>query len=227
MTPNDDGPPSPPPADAHRLARLLRHEVGDLLQSIYSTTAVLLDRLASELSLERRLLVELKQRAEVCRFELDAALDLASPPALAPCRLDLVAAVAAVLSGLRGRFPAVRVAAELGVAAPVRADPRALYTALTMLVLSLGHNSKEEVRVRLTAGRSEVELHLSRGGYSVPPEQLAWLSEPFATTQQALFGLALAQAARVVRSGGGEVEVANPSEGGVCVRIVFPVHAAV
>lgn len=225
MTSRHDEGPAAAHTEAYRLARLLRHEVGDLLQSVYSAAAVLLDRLPGELALERRLLADLRQRAEVCRYELDAALDLVSP-APAACVLDLGEAVAAAAAAVRGRFPALRLSADVGGGAAVRADARALHAAVTMLILALGHNTKEEVRLRLGTGPGRAELELRRGGYPVAPEQLAWLSEPFATTQQALLGLALAQAARLARPGGGEVAVACPAEGGVSVRIVFPVHAA-
>src|SRR5436190_23729607 len=94
----------PPSADlSHRMARLIRHEVGDLLQSVYSTVAVLLERLPPELSLERRLAADLKNRAELCRTELDAVVDLATPAEPAEGRADLGAAFAQALAQVRKR----------------------------------------------------------------------------------------------------------------------------
>ena len=61
------------------VARTLRHEVGDLLQTVYSTVAILQERLAADQALERRLLTDLKGRAENCRNELDAVVDLVCP----------------------------------------------------------------------------------------------------------------------------------------------------
>src|SRR5262245_25432090 len=106
---HNDGPPAANSL-AHRLARLLRHEVGDLLQSVYSTTAILLDRIPPDQALERRLLGDLKQRAELCRYELDAALDLVAQPVLSFCPLDLVPWLTSALAALRDRFPALRIA---------------------------------------------------------------------------------------------------------------------
>ena len=48
------------------VARALRHEVGDLLQSLYSTVALLQGRLPPEMELEKRLLTNLRGRAERC-----------------------------------------------------------------------------------------------------------------------------------------------------------------
>src|SRR4051794_8628 len=61
-----------PPTQAQIVARLLRHEFGDLLQSVYGTVSILLDRLATSAVPERVLLGDLKHRAELCRFEIDA-----------------------------------------------------------------------------------------------------------------------------------------------------------
>jgi signal transduction histidine kinase len=218
---NDRGAPA-----AHRLARLLRHEVGDLLQSVYSTTAILLDRITADQSLERRLLGDLKQRAELCRLELDAALDLVSQPPPADGTLDLVPVLTTALAGLRARFPALRITEHIAGPSIVPADPRALNAALSMLLLAMGQGAKEEVRAELRPGPRQVELELRRDGFTVPAEQLGWLNEPFATTQQAVLGLALALTARAARQAGGEVQAESPREGGVCVRIQFPVHAA-
>ena len=46
MLPQDDADPVVPAGNIHRLARLLRHEVGDLLQSVYSTVGILVEPLA-------------------------------------------------------------------------------------------------------------------------------------------------------------------------------------
>src|SRR5262245_34626403 len=91
---------------SHRMARLIRHEVGDLLQSVYSTVAVLIERLPAELALERRLLSDMKNRAELCRSELDAVVDLASPGDPAAERIDLSGVFSHAVTQVRKRYPA-------------------------------------------------------------------------------------------------------------------------
>lgn len=209
----------------HRQARLLRHEVGDLLQSIYSTVAVLMDRLPPEMALERRLIGELKNRAELCKGELDAVVELASPEPQEAEGIDLGSVFAAVLAQVRRRYPALPLSADAPPARPVRADGRVLPNALGLLMAAVCQSARKQVRIAITGTDRHVDCTIERDGYSVTPEQLAWLHTPFSTTQQAAFGLGLALARRAVQSAGGEVHAENRSEGGVVVRIRFPVCA--
>jgi len=89
-------------------------------------------------------------------------------------------------------------------------------------MLAICHVARKWVRVRLTCCDREVSCTIERDGFTVSAEQLAWLEHPFATTQQALFGLSLAQVRRAIEPHGGRIAVANPSEGGVCVNVSFP-----
>src|SRR5436309_8123621 len=92
-----------------RLARLLRHEVGDLLQSVYSTVAVLIERLPAEMKLERRLIGDLKNRAELCKGELDAVVELVMQQPISPERIELVSLLTTLLAQVQKRFPALPV----------------------------------------------------------------------------------------------------------------------
>jgi len=205
----------------HRMARLIRHEVGDLLQSIYSTVAVLLERLPVGMELERRLLSDLKNRAETCRSELDAVVDLVSAAEPAVERTDLSAVFGQALAQVRRRFPNLPLAAQGAPAVQVVADGRALAPALFLLLTAFCQSARERMRVAFSPGERHVDCTLERDGYPVSPEQLTWLSAPFATTQHATFGLGLALTKRAV--GGGEVDAHNRPDGGVAVRIRFPV----
>jgi signal transduction histidine kinase len=215
--------PDVPAGNIHRLARLLRHEVGDLLQSVYSTVGILVERLPAGLALERRLVSDLKSRAELCKVELDAVVELAGPLNLTPARVDLRAMVQVALMQLRRRFPDLPIHFDGAAPVWVMTDARALTGSLSLLFLALCQSAKREFAVRVGQDGQKAECSLQRDGYAVTEEQLSWLTQPFATTQHALFGLGLATAQRVVRSGGGEVEAANRQEGGVKVRILFPV----
>jgi len=206
---------------SHRMARLIRHEVGDLLQSVYSTVAVLLERLPADMALERRLVGDLKNRAETCRCEMDAVVDLASPGEPAAERTDLAGTFTHVLGQARKRYPNVALAAQTPPAVPVVADGRALTPAFFLLLTSFCQSTRQQMRVGFLQSERHVDCSIERDGYPVTPEQFAWLQTPFATTQHATFGLGLALARRAV--GGGEVEAHNHPDGGVVVRIRFPV----
>src|SRR5436309_2238354 len=208
-----------------RLARLLRHEVGDLLQSVYSTVAVLMERLPAEMKLERRLVGDLKNRAEMCKGELDAVVELVSQPDQTTERVDLVAVVSAVLAGLQRRFPTLPIQFAHRSSVSVVADPRTLNTALWLLLVAMCQAAQKQVEIGIDVADNHAECRVERDGYAATPEQLAWLTQPFATTQHALFGLGLALTQRAVRAGG-EVLASNREDGGVSVRIRFPVCAS-
>lgn len=104
MAPLKESDPATAALHTHRMARLLRHEVGDLLQSVYSTVGILLDRLPSEFELERRLLGEMKSRAEVCKVELDGVVDLVTPLTITTDRTDLLPILQSLLVQARSAF---------------------------------------------------------------------------------------------------------------------------
>src|SRR3974390_1456295 len=66
-----------PPARSlpEALVRTLRHELGDFLQKIYATVAILKTRLPATCEMEHGLLMRLRARAEDCKDVLDAAHD--------------------------------------------------------------------------------------------------------------------------------------------------------
>src|SRR5579859_1789913 len=86
-TTDESGPLSPGPPEI--LARTLRHEVGDLLQTVYAAVAILRRRLAPEATLERRVLADLRSRAEGCKRLLDVMSDLVGSIELSIEQVDL------------------------------------------------------------------------------------------------------------------------------------------
>src|SRR5690349_2735471 len=87
------------------LARTLRHEVGDLLQTIYAAVAILQKRLPAEATVERRVLGDLRGRAEGCKRLLDNVSDLVSPLTLSIEDVDLTQVAAALVTAVRPRYP--------------------------------------------------------------------------------------------------------------------------
>jgi signal transduction histidine kinase len=220
--PPADEPTSAQAGPVQRLARLLRHEVGDLLQAVYSTVGILLERLPETLPLERGLLAHLKDRAELCRVELDGLVDLASALPPAKSRTDLRAALELAVGQARRQFSRLTIDLELAGPAVVRAEAAPLSAALGLLLLSLCQAASRQAAVRVGAGPGGVECLFCRDGAAATPEQLAWAAHPFASAQNALFGLALALTRRVAVAGGGDAFAANRPEGGVAVHLIFP-----
>src|SRR5438093_6143915 len=71
------------------ITRTLRHEVGDLLQTLYATVAILQRRLPADWIQERRVLSDLRARAESCKNLLDIAHDYACTLGLSYAEVDL------------------------------------------------------------------------------------------------------------------------------------------
>jgi signal transduction histidine kinase len=205
------------------LARTLRHEVGDLLQTVYSTVAILQDRIGSQQTLEKRLLSDLRARAETCKNELDAVHDLVCPLSVRPAQTDLTELVGGLVRVFSGRFSALQVHFEAPGPLPVWVDARRLTHVGHLLLLSSFQASQKQTWVRLRRrSENETEWSIQDDGPGASPEQLLWLERPFATTHQALFGLGAALARRVVEQHGGRIEAENSSEGGFRITLVLP-----
>jgi signal transduction histidine kinase len=206
------------------MARTLRHEVGDLLQTVYSTVAILHERIPAEQGLERRLLTDLKSRAENCKHELDAVVDLVCPVHLNPAPVDLSELASGLTASFSKRYPALQVRNETAGPVPVLADARRLAQVGPLLLLSACQAAQRQVwvRTRRDPATGEAELSVTNDGPPATAEQLVWLTDPFTTTHHAQFGLGLALARRIVALHGGRVAAENLPEGGFRVRLVLP-----
>ncbi len=204
------------------LARTLRHEVGDLLQTVYATVAILQERLGATQALEKRLLADLRARAETCKNELDAVHDLVCPLSLGDGIVDLVELAQGLVNSCARRFPAVQVRLEAAGPVPVAGDSRRLAQVGSLLLLSACQAAQKEVRVRVAASGGEAEWSIRDDGPGVNAEQMSWLTAPFSTTHHAQFGLGLALAGRVAALHGGRVQAGNLPEGGFRVCLFLP-----
>ena len=200
------------------VARALRHEVGDLLQSLYSTVALLQGRLPPEMELEKRLLTNLRGRAELCRLVLDAVVDLACPPALTVGLVDLSALARELAVGLPTQRPlSVEVSAHVPVV--VRGDAERLRCAGKLLLENAVASAAQRVQLQVTALPSEAVWSIRDDGIPPGQEQLDWLTTPFVHTRRCLTGLGLALARQVAEAHGGSLRVV---EGGCEVSLCLP-----
>ena len=205
------------------VARTLRHEVGDLLQTIYSAIAILRSRLPDGAAAERRLLTELHTQAETCKYKLDAIQDLTCPLTLHQGPTNLSDVAAGLAARLGPRFPQIRLNIEAPRSLPVVADGQRLGQIGHLLLVNACQAAQREVTMRLgPAAGGGVEWAVADDGFGVNEEQMSWLTAPFSTTHFAQFGLGLALARRVVELHGGRISAGNRPEGGFRVVLTLP-----
>jgi signal transduction histidine kinase len=205
------------------VARVARHEVGDLLQTIYATVALLQERLPANLALEKRLLGDLRWRAETCKNEFDAIHDLICPLSIDVTPVDLAEVLAALVGTFSRRYTDLAFNVE-SVPVAVVADARRLVQACHLLLTALCQSASRQVRLKTYSDAREKmgALVIEEESGAAMEEQFQWQQSPFRTTRAALGGLGLALAEDLALLQGGRLEAYNPPEGGFRVRILLP-----
>lgn len=206
------------------VVRTLRHEVGDLLQSVYSAVAILQERLPRGQSLEHTILSDLRGRAEMCKNELDAAHDLVCPFNLSLDWVELSELAAHLAAAFALRYPGLQIVCEAPHPVKVWGDAPKLQQAGNMLTLSLCQAARSKVwlRVESSARDGVVEWIFAHDGPAATAEQLSWLTAPFSTTRHARFGLGLAFARRVMELQGGRITAGVSPEGKFQIVLSLP-----
>jgi signal transduction histidine kinase len=136
-----------------------------------------------------------------------------------------------VLAHLRGRFPAVDLAASAdgAPAARVAGGLPALRRILSNLVVNAcegdGKRSAQRVEVRTRATGSSVRIEVLDDGPGLPAGVLIATPGDAASTKLAGAGLGIGMVDSLVRASGGAVTWANRESGGACVVIDLPAEA--
>jgi two-component system sensor histidine kinase HydH len=230
MTEHLDEPRRPPHQRSlpEALVRTLRHEVGDMLQKVYATVAILKDRLPPDKELERGVLLRMGSRAEICRRVLDTAHDFICPLSLSLQPTDLAQLANQVVAGLRGHYLNLTWTAESSTVAWANADPRRAVQIGELLAANAGEAAQSCVVIRTSAGpqTGEVAWTIIDDGPGVNPDQVELLFTPFFTTKAGHSGLGLALAQKLVLLHGGRITAANLPQGGFQAQVVFPAEPA-
>jgi signal transduction histidine kinase len=224
MSPSPESRPRPAQSVPEAIVRTLRHEVGDLLQTVYAAVAILKERLPPDLEMERRILADMRGRAEACKELLDTVHDLVSPLTLDLEDLDLAEVLGAAVTRAASRHPQLEVRLEEAPAPPVRADQRRLGQLAQVLLADACGTAARQVLCRVAPGPGgdEVTWEVLDDGPGVPPERTDLLFNPLTTTPHGHLGPGLALARRLVLMQGGRVTAGNRPDGGFRVAVVLP-----
>jgi signal transduction histidine kinase len=222
MEPERQSTPPGSPNLPEVVVRTLRHEVGDLLQTVYATAAILQERLPADWALERRIVADLRARGEACKNLLDAVHDLVCPMILNAEPVNLAELASALVGAASARHPQLLVRAEGGPVPAVQGDAKRLAQLGNLLLSHACQRARNQVSFRTQQGRGEVEWVVTDDGAEVPADQLERLFTPFATTRHSFGTLAVALAQKIAQLHGGRVVAANRPEGGFRVQVILP-----
>jgi two-component system sensor histidine kinase MtrB len=220
--PSSPGGPSLPEV----VVRTLRHEVGDLLQTVYATAAILQEKLPAEWNLERRIVADLRTRGEACKNLLDTVHDLVCPMALNAELVNLAEMASALVATVSGRFPRLRVSAEGAPTANVVGDAKRLAQLGSLLLSHACQRAEKQVTFRTQPGVEGVRWTVTDDGAALPADQLERLFTPFATTRHSLPTLAVALGHKIATLHGGTMTAANRPEAGFEVQVTLPIKAS-
>jgi signal transduction histidine kinase len=202
--------------------------MGDFLQKVYATVAILKTRLPLESEMEHGLLGRLRARAETCKDVLDAAHDYVCTVMLDCEPVDFVELTRGLVSKFQPRFPKLDIRVEAEAAVLANADPRRAAQVMEALLTNACEAARAKVVCRVTrhAERAEVEWTVVDDGPGLPAELNERLFCPFFTTKAGHAGLGLALARKLMELHGGRVVVGNEPRDGFKASITFPAEPA-
>jgi signal transduction histidine kinase len=204
------------------LARTLRHEVGDFLQKVYATVAILQTMLPKEKTEEHNLLATLRLRAEGCRDLMNAVQDFLCPVILACEPVDLARVAAQRSAAAQVRFPGIEILTEAAGAGVVNADPLRTAQIADIALNNACEAAASRVVFRTSAANDRVDWSVLDDGPGVRPELQDRLFEPFLSTRPAHAGLGLPLAQKLVLLHGGQIQAGGSPHGGFQLSIRFP-----
>jgi len=216
-----------PGSNTEAAVRTLRHEVGDLLQSIYAAVAILRMRLPAN-SPESQVLGDLRRRSELCRDLIDVVHDLYSPITLQAEPVDVRELVSGAVSAAASRYPKLTVRLEgAGTVPEIMGDARRLSQAASALLADACGTAESEVVFHLGCEGSPAEIvwRVSDDGPGVAPNKEHLLFNGFTTTPHGHLGPGLALVRRLIELHGGWVSAGN-QPGGFRVEVRIPTAPA-
>ena len=217
------------PGLAELLGRSLRHELGDFLQKVYASVAILEARLPLEWRTEREVLTRLRERAESCRQLLDEIQDFLCPLTLNRQTVDLAGLASQLTEAARRCYPHLQLTAQSDQPVMVSADP----DRMAQVGKSLLANACQAARRHVTFETSvdplsgNIQWCIRDDGPGISPEVSARLFRPFFSTRSGHAGLGLALAQKLVLLHGGRISLVNQPDGGCRCQVWLPADVGI
>jgi signal transduction histidine kinase len=211
------------PKLGHDEFRRIRHSVGDFLQFVYLTEAMLRSRLPQSAVEEQNLINQLKLRAEVCKSLVDNVQDYLCRSAIAPEPVSLSEICTSLIAEFRLRFPAVDWKFEGDSSVLVQADREALIACGRQLMANAVQAGASHVTIQLRVDAdSTIHWDIVDDGSGIEESDATKLFEPFTGNRSGQAGLGLTIVARTVGAMNGGVTLSNRKCGGAQASISLP-----
>jgi signal transduction histidine kinase len=204
------------------LGRSLRHELGDFLQKVYASVAILEARLPLEWRTEREVLNRLRDRAEACRELLDEIQDFLCPLTLNRQQVDLAALAAQLTEAACPRYPHLQLRVQAEEPTIVSADPERMAQVGDRLLANACQAARGQVAFETKTDSGDVQWCIRDDGPGISSEVSARLFRPFCSTRPGHVGLGLALAQKLVLLHGGRINIANDPDGGCRCQVWLP-----
>jgi signal transduction histidine kinase len=216
-----------PQSVAEAAVRALRHEVGDLLQTVYATAALLQHRLPAGCDLERRILADMRARGEACRTLLDLAHDLVCPMSLTCESIHWEDILGPMIAAAAERHPAVRIEAAWEAAPSVFADAQRMEQTCRLVLEDVCGAAATRVDVALspTTNGNEVQWTVVRDGPALPAEERESYFRLGRTGMDGPSGIGMALVQQIVQLHGGRIAVDSPGKDGLRITVCLPAFA--
>lgn len=210
------------------LARTLRHEIGDFLQKVYASVAILQNRLPAAATQERDVLTRLRKRAETCKDLVDAIQDYLCPLSLAYETVDLAEVASREAAKAGQRFPHLTMVVEAVGPALAEVDPERVAQVAAALLTNAGEAARGQVsfRTAVVDQGGAVAWTVTDDGPGLAPELTGQLFNPFFTTRTGHAGLGLAIARKLVLLHGGRITAGNLPQQGFAATVILPSKAS-
>jgi two-component system sensor histidine kinase DctS len=206
------------------LARTLRHEIGDFLQKVYASVAVLQTRLPPQCDLEREVLARLRRHAENCKQLVEEMQDYLCAITLNRQQVDLARLAAGLMPSAQKEYPHLHISAKAASPAPVSADPERMTQVGRFLLDNACEAAEHQVQFRtvVQASAKSVEWVVTNDGPGIAADLAGRLFTPFFTTRPGHAGLGLTLARKFVLLHGGQLVAGNLPQGGFEARVILP-----
>jgi signal transduction histidine kinase len=206
------------------LGRSLRHELGDFLQKVYASVAILEARLPANWQIEREVLSRLRQRAEGCREFLDSVQDYLCPLTLNPRTIDLAETAIQLAESARPKFPGIELRIEEAPPVWMTADPERVWQIGEALLANACEAARSQVTFTTSADSRAgiVQWVINDDGPGLPKESASSLFQPFSSNRPGHAGLGLVLAQKLAMMHGGRISLTERPEGGCSARVSFP-----